>query len=266
MPVTVHVKSNDLVVRAKREEAARLVLGQFGDRLPELKLLAFLDDEDWHDFRRQFGPANRGLYRPIKYGAFANPSWPPYVVELILVDDPASWNLKQAFDHIIYLYGSTCADETGVIMTFAHELQHFIQYGHERTLWAANSLLPDLPNDVVSTVGLRWFDIPVEREARSTAKRIAVLLCGANMVTQYIDRKINENVTTEDVEDWRLIQDLNPAIPYDLEDATRLIFQRLSVYKLYFAQMLQDLKDDPDFKDIDLDALCSGAGLARQQT
>jgi len=162
---------------------------------------------------------------------------------------------KRIFDHIIYVYGSTITDETGLILTFAHELQHFIQYGYQRRLWAANLLLPYLPESVIRATGLRWFGIPAEREARITAKRVGTELCGAEAVAQYIDLKIKERVTPQNVKDWELIQQMNHLIPYDLQQGKKRIFYRLREYKRDFQEVLDDTKDDPDFKDLDLSLL-----------
>jgi hypothetical protein len=38
------------------------------------------------------------------------------------------------FDHLIYLRGTTCSCKTALVMTFSHELQHFIQYSCRRQL------------------------------------------------------------------------------------------------------------------------------------
>ena len=78
---------------------------------------------------------------------------------------PNWWIGMGIFDELIYLHGSTCASEVGLTMTFAHELQHFVQHGNMLTLWAANTLIPQLPKSVINALGLRWCDIPHECEA-----------------------------------------------------------------------------------------------------
>jgi hypothetical protein len=168
----IEVKSYDGAVKANRQAAAQRVVDEFGNGLPDLRLLAFFDDEDWNYFRDELGASNRGLYTPIKSGNFQWEIWPHYVKECILVDDPSSFLLKQDVDHVIYIHGTTCADDVGLIMTFSHELQHFIQYGFCRKLWAENFLLPRLPKNVIDVTRLNWPDIPNEREARIVAKRI----------------------------------------------------------------------------------------------
>jgi hypothetical protein len=247
----VEVKSWDDAVRVKRQATAQRVVNEFGDRLPNLRLLAFFDDEDWSYFRYELGPSNRGLYTPIKPNVQWG-TWPYYVKECILVSDPSTLRLRQEIDHVIYVHGTTCADEVGLTMTFSHELQHFIQYGFNRKLWAENFLLPRLPKDVIDSTGLNWPDIPNEREARIVAKRIGVILCGADAVNQYIARKIVESVTSQDAEDWRFSQRVDPSLPYDLAGETKRIFQRLEPYRQHFDAFLAQMREDVDFNDIDL--------------
>jgi hypothetical protein len=166
----------------------------------------------------------------------------------VLAEESLKSRVKRAFDHGIYLYGSTCADETALTMTFAHELQHFIQYGFNRKLWAEGRLITFLPKEVIDIEGLNWPDIPHEREARIRAKRIGVELYGADAVNQYINRRISENVNAQDVEDWRFSQNLDPSIPYDLAIETKRIFQRLKPHRQAIEDVLQEMKTS-DFKD-----------------
>jgi hypothetical protein len=58
--VTIEMMSDEAVEKLKRKEAAERVLQEFNGKLPDLKLLAFFDDRDDPDVRRDNGPANRG--------------------------------------------------------------------------------------------------------------------------------------------------------------------------------------------------------------
>src|SRR6202035_3440712 len=62
MQVTVHVKSKDGAVKSQLVAAAHRVISHFGDRLPNSRLLCFLDDEDPSSLKVVFGSANRGVY------------------------------------------------------------------------------------------------------------------------------------------------------------------------------------------------------------
>jgi hypothetical protein len=259
MAVILEVRSHNAVVKARRDAVAQSVVKEFGVRLPDLNLLAFLDDEDWGALRQHYGPANRGCYARIK-GNRRTEDWPPRVTDLVFgaVDASSPWSTRRVFDHLIYLHGSTCSDETALNMTFAHELQHFVQYGFNRKLWAEGRLIPRLPREVFEIEGINWPDIPHEREARIVAKRVGVRLCGADAVRQYIDRRISENVTANDVEDWRFSQHLDPSIPYDLSNETKRIFQRLRPYRQELENILLEMRSDSsygsDYVDVHLSA------------
>ncbi len=147
-------------------------------------------------------------------------------------------------------------------MTFAHELQHFAQYGNARRLWAANTLIPGLPRSVISALGLTWCDVPNEREARIVSKRIVEKLFGAEAVGKYVGTKILECVTQEDAADWECIRRLDTSTPYDLDRETKLFFLRLRDYRPDFERVLQGRRNDTDFKDVDLKALFEG-GVSR---
>jgi hypothetical protein len=220
-------------------------------------LLAFLDDGDDPDSRRDLGPANRGFHGPIKESR-PTEAWPLGMTNLIFVpvDGSPFGRSRRLFDNGVYVYGSTCADETALIMTFAHELQHFVQYGFNRRLWAEGQLITRLPRELINAIGLNWPDIPHEREARIEAKRVGLKLCGADAVTQYIDRRISENVTANDVEDWRFSQQMDPSVPFDLSRETKRIFQRLRPYRQALENVLREMRADSvygsDYKDIDL--------------
>jgi hypothetical protein len=255
MSVKIEVKSCDDGAKVRRRAVAQSVLDVFGNGLPDLKLLAFFDDKDWQPFKDHWGKENRGFYRPIKEGIFQSPIWPSDAMQCIFVDDDdpsSSLPLKQDVDHVIYLHGSTCAGEVGLIMTFSHELQHFIQYGFNRKLWAENLLLPHLPREVIDITGLNWPDFPAEREARTVAKRTGMKLCGADAVNKYIDRRISESITQKEVDDWRFSQRVDPSISYDLAGETRRIFQRLKPFRQHLEELLDQQGADADFKNLDL--------------
>ncbi len=252
MPLKIEVKSTQHVLCARRQAAAQRVLDEFGKRLPDLRLLVFLDDEDWVLFRDKFGPANRGLYTPIKVNDFEWQLWPDYVTMCILADVQSSSVVSRHFDHVIYLYGSTCTDEVSLSMTLSHELQHFVQYGSNRKLWAENFLLTQMPWEIYEVERLNWPDIPNEKEARIIAKRTTTELYGADAVRKHIGHRIDDSITQNDLEDWKFSQSLDPSHPFDLAVETRRIFQRLKPYRDDIENVLANMRRDADFKNIDL--------------
>jgi len=253
MPVTLAVKSSDDVVKTRREAAAQRVVAYFGGQLPNRRLLCFLDDEEWQTLKDQYGIANRGFYSPRINTS--DQHWqiaPEYVRESVSVEP--------FFDDFIYLHGSTCSNDVGLTMTFAHELQHFVQHGNTLGLWAANTLIPRLPESVINALGLTWCDVPHEREARIVSKRTAENLFGAEVVKRYINAKVAEFVTEDDAADWKCIRGLATSTPYDLVRETALFFPRLRDYRADLECVLQHLYSDPDFKDLALGKLLAGGG------
>jgi hypothetical protein len=167
---------------------------------------------------------------------------------------------KFVFDHLIYLHGSTCMSDVGLTLTLAtlaHELQHFIQHSNILTFWTANHFIRPF---ALKFLELKPFEIPIEQEARIVSKQTAENLLGTEAVRQFIYARIAEPINTNDDADWRSILDLVSSRRYDLAHETKLIFQRLKSYRPKIAELLQEVKMKPDFKDIDLDALFDGEG------
>lgn len=237
------------------------MLDYFGGSLPSSRLLCFLDDDDPPDLRHEFGDANRGIYGPIN-DSTPLAIWPDYVTSCILFDDGISLLFPRVIDDLVYLYGSTCANEVGLTMTLAHELQHAIQHSKTRQLWAVNSLVDELDKAVIAGLKLQWADIPIERETRIVSKRVAVHLSCEQRVTQYIDEKLADAIARNDVADvtdWQFVRTLTPSSSVDLVADTQRLFKRLKGYRSELEAALREKKNDPDFDDIDLAAYFDGA-------
>ena len=256
MPLTLNVKSIDGTEKRQREAVAHRVVDCLGFCLPNRQLLCFLDDEDWWALKEESGIDNRGFYSPVTAD---DPVWrnaPGYILEHVFV------NRIPAFHDFIYLHGSSCSSDLGLTMTLAHELQHCLQHDEQTPLWAANTLIPNLCRATGNPPGLRWCDIPLEREARIVSKRTAEQLFGADRVRVHIDAMIAKRVTVGDAADWECIRGLATSIPYDLARETKLFFQSLKDYRSELEDVLRDLQSgDPDFADLDLDRLIMGEAL-----
>jgi hypothetical protein len=259
MPPVVIVRSADIGIESQRRGAAQRVIAQFGNQIPGLRLLCFFDDKDWKTFKDCFGIANRGFYKPLKSEPL--PGWPDYLRKLVFDESPTAAPRQLAFDHVTYLHGSTCANEVSLTMTFAHELQHFVQHSNAVDVWAANTLISQLGTTTMAAVGLRWCDIPHEREARIVSKRTTEQLFGAQLVGEHIDARIAEFLTEGDESDWEYIRELATSTSYDLVQETKLFFPRLRDHRSELEQVLEALRcKDPDFERVDLDSLLSVAG------
>ena len=247
--IRVVVKSSDPAVNDQRKRAAQRVLDHLTERLPEYNLLCFLDDEDWIAFKHDLGAANRGLYAPLRENTFRHDRtcWPDYVTQYIFVDDGVSLVFPRVFDHVIYLHGSTCADETGLTMTLAHELEHVIQHKNVPRLWAVNGLIQYLPR-LVPILKLRpWCEIPIEHEARIMAKRAAEDLCGEQRVQDYIRKRTWDAIDLDDRQDWEFVKTLTRSSTVDLECETEALLERMRPYRSQLEQLqAKALATDPD--------------------
>lgn len=261
MPSLLKAKSADPAIAKRCETLAQSVIDGFGSKLPDLRLLCFFDDNDCQELKGHYGLENRGFYQPLKRGPTGINGWhllPHYVQESVFPVD-SSLHCRKVADHLIYLHGSTCANGTALVMTFAHELQHFVQYGNNRELWAASLVLTNIrePNFYQIT-NIKWSDIPTELEARIVAKRTGQQLCGIEAVKEHVEVMIAKAVTPDDADDWRFVRDLAVNQPFDLLAQSKLVFRRLRPYRAQIEAALQSARDDSDFKDLDLSGLFDG--------
>src|SRR6266481_169738 len=128
--LTPHFASPNL--RAKLRPWYSKVLKQF-PKLPSLKLLCYFDNDNPEWLQRQYGQF-AGIHVPVIGGGF----WPGYVEQLFF--DYSTEEL--AFDNLIYIPKTKYShEEVSFVIIFAHELQHFVQWGYSRKVAEVNSLL-----------------------------------------------------------------------------------------------------------------------------
>ena len=94
-----------------------------------------------------------------------------------------------AFDNLIYIRQSTCLDlPVGFVTAYAHELQHFVQYGRTPRLWEVNRnlyhSLGGFDRNVIPS------EIPIERDADIMAKQVTEKVCGVEATNQFAERQI----------------------------------------------------------------------------
>jgi hypothetical protein len=261
---TIYVKAQDSLVKVTRETTAQQVLTLFDKQVPDGRLLCFCDDVDHQPLKDRIGAANRGFYEALCEPLYEMTLWffyLDYLKDLILVEESSSFLRVRAFDHVIYLQGSTCTSEVGLAITFAHELQHFVQYMTTRQLWAQTRLIPELPEYVIKSQDLHWFDIPIEREARIVSIRIAETLFGTEPVREFMNKRVAEAIDAGELADSEFIRGLVGSVPasYDLAGETEKIFGRLESYKQEFANILEKAKSNPYFAAITLNTLFKSA-------
>jgi len=139
----------------------------------------------------------------------------------VALDDMPSFEQMVAFDNLIFIRDRTCFDPTGFVTTYAHELQHFMQYGHTPKLAIVNSDLyfnmnKFAPDSMVT-------DVPNEREANIVSKRIAEAICGAAAVRAFAEERIRfmEKVSEPDQRArWIFFRDVPASTEYDFPAET----------------------------------------------
>ncbi len=109
--------------------------------------------------------------------------------------------------------GGTCAVQTGALITFAHELQHFVQYGSAYKVLVTNTLLSrHLPSFEPGNTAKAW-NIPHEQDAIIVSKRVAEAVIGADAVGTYVASRI---AAEDDVLCWKYFQCLSSTDSFDL--------------------------------------------------
>ncbi len=122
----------------------------------------------------------------------------------------------RAFDNLIYIRASTCAETIGFVTTYAHELQHFVQYGTLPRLHFVNDVLyhnlKTFEKKAITT------DIPNGREANIISKRVAEVLCGSEEVHAFAENQIKVMEEAGEVDErarWIFFRDVSPLAEYD---------------------------------------------------
>jgi hypothetical protein len=177
-------------------------------QLPSLRLLCFFDDDNPPCLEQEIGATYRGLHVRLK----GSGTWPSYIQQLFL-DSRGGL----AFDNVIYLPGRTCAAEAGAVITFAHELEHFVQFGGVYKVLVANQLLyQHLPSLDPANTAKAW-NIPHEQDAMIISKRVAEAVLGPEVVSKHAESRI---AAQDDPLYWEYFQSLNADVSFDLLDQT----------------------------------------------
>jgi hypothetical protein len=171
----------DAARKDELEPVCEEVLKRF--ELPEQKLIAIFDDKEHQEFTvftPELGKEFCGFFRWSLYGMRPCPQ---EITNRLWSNQDGKWHC----DVFIYLRSRTCLSLIGMAITFAHELQHFMQYGFSRKVWQASHDL----RKIVSG-GCPW-DFPDERDAMIVSRTTAEKVCGKNEVHRYADQQIELN-------------------------------------------------------------------------
>ena len=232
--LTPHFEFASPELRAKLRPRCNKVLKQF-PKLPPLRLLCYFDNDNPEWLQRQYGQF-AGIHVPVMGGGV----WPRYVEEHFF--DYSTGEV--AFDNLIYIPRTKYAQEkVSFVIIFAHEVQHFVQWGYSRKVAEANTLLLQNLGSFDPMTELKPWGLPNNREAMIVAKRVAEAVCGIDAVRDFIDAQIangksNNNISKTQL--WMWVRGLSPSTSCDLLNETDRLVQK---YKL----QLQNLKSNIDF-------------------
>jgi hypothetical protein len=254
MSVSVFVATTDKAVKEQRHAAALKVIEFFGETLPNLRLKVLLDSADWPAMKAH-GEENRGAFHPVHESVYRGTGWPERLREELTTVDREAWRLVYKCEAAVYLHDSTCQQIDMLMMTLAHELQHFIQYARYRQVWAYNTLVTQLHKNTIAAWKLTVHDIPIEREARIVAKRVSEAILGPEATAAYIDSRISSGYNDRDIADWKWIKeiDTSPDNEYDCTIETRRLFQGLRPIRAELEEALTRLRGNSDFANLNLD-------------
>lgn len=192
---TVWLKFKTPELEASRRLTCEGVLEHF--KLPAYRLLCFLDDENPVEFDNQIGSCYCGVHSPIIGSGLV---WPSHV-EALFYDSIGDF----AYENVIYINGRTCSTLAGTVITLAHELQHFVQYGFTRKVWRANTFIYNILRDGPPTTIKAW-DLPLEIDTMVVSKRVGELVLGEEVAKVHAEAQI---AAGNDPGKWRFFQTLS---------------------------------------------------------
>jgi len=178
---------------------------------PAYRIVCYFDDESVC-----VEPSERGLFVP-DIGKSANRvCWPVYVKKYL--SDDAGF-----LDALIYVPGyACCADDEGLfVMALAHELRHLVQWAAAAEVFSNNKKIERLRPTVLA----RKWDLPIERDAMISSKRVAAAIRGLDVVNGWAWTRINSG-DSQSMPFWEFFQSISPYEHYDWVGETNFLIDR----------------------------------------
>ena len=123
-----------------------------------------------------------------------------------------------------------------------------------------SKLLVVLEMQQVNRIGVNsWCDVPIERDAWTTGKRVAEAVFGAAAVRKYIDTRIAA-ARSVDLADWKFVREVDASRSFDFDAEMAAFMPRLSAHRDKLEPYINDLRRDPEPADIELDRWMRGTG------
>jgi hypothetical protein len=181
-------------------EVCSRVLTEF--TLPKLRLLCWFDDAPC--IYPVCPESYRGVFQPI--GTRGNSCWPEHIRREMVRQDGVPRH-----DALIYLPGRSCGGDTVLfVIAFAHELQHLDQWAASPALFVEGQSLLHRLRELRPSA--RDWELPAERDATITSKRVAEDICGPIVVSEFVNKQISGG---SDVEYWEFFLGFSPATAYN---------------------------------------------------
>jgi hypothetical protein len=179
--VTLNVRASDPAVKAIREAICNEVLSHFNFDVPGTKSLCFVDDVDFGPLKSGTMKANRGLFLP-DLGGWIQTNYSLTPPEVSRLHGDSLWT-SMAYSSLIYVHGSTCEPRESLILTLAHEPQHFTQFTQHPNSYYGDFFLTKLLGNRI--------DCPSEYDALLRSKSVATELCGLECIIEYVQARID---------------------------------------------------------------------------
>jgi hypothetical protein len=215
----------------------------FRYKLPQKSLACIFDNEERSYFTnpQRLGKNFCGFTTQVCEPKFSTdmPNWPPEILRCV------SDGSKYFCDVTVYLRNRTCQSQTGTVITFAHELQHFTQYGNSRKAWLANRHLQRIYRLCQQRVPPWHF--PYEYEALLVSKQVAEEVLSPGEVRDYTEQECeHEQIErVEDLKKWEFFLRLDVREEYDLLEKTKIEVRKCRDYLEEYCQT--DNSDAPDY-------------------
>jgi hypothetical protein len=192
------VRLTNVAEQARKMTVCEAVIGRFAGKTHAGTAICLIDSEDCVKLKQCIGLVNRGLHKQLDRD---DQYWIPEFFHHVV------WPTDgESFDSVIYVHGSTAGDDIGLTLTLAHELQHFVQTANDEAMMRVN--------DEIKQFATAWSDIPIERDARIVAKRVAEEIYGDEDVKQYLEKRVKDHF--DDANDWQFVSSIDTSRPYDV--------------------------------------------------
>lgn len=207
------------------------ILAQY--HLPDKSLVCIFDDQERTGFLNHpaLGLNFCGFFLPVAQSGIGHGIWDQELVAHIW----DSSNMCFSCDAAIYIRKRTCDAPIGAAITFAHELQHLMQYGHYYDSWRLQHGIQSVCSPKMQNP--RPWHFPGEQEAQICSKRIAEQLFGSEKVREYAQQRID---CGDDIEKWRFFMEIDAAADFDFSLKTaEWVLRCEEDLKLYFPGLIK---------------------------